>query len=355
MYKYIKVFLLFSILMIFSYTNIREIKGYETQKQNNLSHINMDVYIDKNGNAHVKEIWEVSLYSGTEGFKSFSKLDNMTITNFKVTDDKNRIYEFIPNWNPYNTFEQKAYKNGIISGKYNVDLCWGISKYGNRTYTLEYDISNFVKQYTDYQGIYFNFIKMNQHVGRSKIIINSDVNFLPDNTDMEAQGYIGTKYFIDGKMKFETTYDGLSESNYMTVLIKFKENLFNIEERQEKSFEELYNTTKENYYNQISSKYNSDDINKKTKFSLFKDKFSDIINYIFNNKFVIYILDALFIGFVVIIDIFRRFLIKRKVKNITSNKDQIEDEDKIDYWREIPCNKNIRKISRLSVVKYGEK
>ena len=39
-----------------------------------------------------------------------------------------------------------------------VYLCWGISKYGNTVYTLKYNITNFVNQYSDSQGVYFSLM-----------------------------------------------------------------------------------------------------------------------------------------------------------------------------------------------------
>ena len=38
---------------------------------NSFNSINMDIYIDKNGNAHVTEIWDYTADSGTENFHSY--------------------------------------------------------------------------------------------------------------------------------------------------------------------------------------------------------------------------------------------------------------------------------------------
>ena len=46
------------------------------------------------------------------------------------------------------SFENKAYKCGINKYENEVELCWGISNYGYRTYVLKYKISNIVQQYT---------------------------------------------------------------------------------------------------------------------------------------------------------------------------------------------------------------
>lgn len=144
---------------------------------NSVSKIEMDVYIDSYGNAKITEVWDAYLSQGTEGYRPYTNLGNSSISNFSVSDDSGRTYESLPSWNVNANFDNKAYKSGLhyISG--GVELCWGISDYGNRTYTLKYDISNFVTQYIDVQGIYFNFLNLDQSVDNAKITIRSDIPF----------------------------------------------------------------------------------------------------------------------------------------------------------------------------------
>ena len=40
-------------------------------KANNISSVSMDVYIDDNGDAHITEVWNAKLSSGTEGYKPY--------------------------------------------------------------------------------------------------------------------------------------------------------------------------------------------------------------------------------------------------------------------------------------------
>ena len=84
-----------------------------TVKANEINNIDMNIYLDKNGNANIVETWEAHLTEGTEGYRSFSKLGNSTITNFQVTDENNQKYTSIPSWNVDANFDNKAYKSGI--------------------------------------------------------------------------------------------------------------------------------------------------------------------------------------------------------------------------------------------------
>lgn len=159
---------------------------------NSVNKIEMDVYIDSNGNASITEIWNAYLSQGTEGYRPYTNLGSSSISNFTVIDDSGRKYDSLSSWNVNANFDNKAYKSGIHYISDGVELCWGISNYGNRTYTLKYDISNFVTQYTDTQGIYFNFLNLDQSVNSVKITIRSDMAFSLDNAKIWAFGNNGT-------------------------------------------------------------------------------------------------------------------------------------------------------------------
>ena len=76
-------------------------------------------------------------------YKPYDNLGNSKITNFSVSDSSGKMYETLSVWNTNNSFENKAYKCGIIeNANEGIELCWGISKYGITTYTLKYNITN---------------------------------------------------------------------------------------------------------------------------------------------------------------------------------------------------------------------
>ena len=127
---------------------------------NSIKNIDMDVYIDNNGNAVITEVWKTNLTEGTEGYKTYKNMGNSKISNFSVVDETGKEYETLSSWNTNASFNSKAYKSGVHYITDGVELCWGISSYGNKTYTLKYNVSNIVTKYTDTQGIYFNFINL---------------------------------------------------------------------------------------------------------------------------------------------------------------------------------------------------
>ncbi|MGN1310731.1 MAG: DUF2207 domain-containing protein [Clostridia bacterium] len=208
---------------------------------NSIKSIDMDVYIDNNGNATVTEVWNANLTEGTEGYRPYTRMGNSEISNFSVTDQTGTTYQSLSTWNTSASFKSKAYKNGINTISNGVELCWGISNYGDNTYTLKYNISNFITQYTDTQGIYFNFLDLDQRVSNAKITIHSNHKFSLDNARIWAFGNDGTINFVDGKIVLNSK-GKLSSSQYMVALVRFESNIFNTTNASSKSFDDVYDS-----------------------------------------------------------------------------------------------------------------
>ena len=67
-----KRFLLFS-LFVFLFLGV-------SVNANTIEKISMDIYVDEKGDAHVTEVWNATLNSGTEGYKPYYNLGNAEIT-----------------------------------------------------------------------------------------------------------------------------------------------------------------------------------------------------------------------------------------------------------------------------------
>lgn len=311
---------------------------------NSVSKIEMDVYIDSYGNAKITEVWNAYLSQGTEGYRPYTNLGNSSISNFIISDDSGRIYESLSSWNVNANFDNKAYKSGLHYISNGVELCWGISNYGNRTYTLKYDISNFVTQYTDTQGIYFNFLNLDQSVDNAKIIIYSDIPFSLDNSRIWAFGNNGSINFEDGKIVLESG-GFLSKSQYMVGLVRFETNLFNTSNSSSKSFDDVYDSA-------IS------DVSK-DELEYTDYRFLDYFKLFW--KLIIWLIFSVCLNPVVLIIIVYMVLKKKKGSewiwgsrkhsgylDFGPGGKNIPSDDKIEYWREIPCNKDLERAYWVS-------
>ena len=298
----IKIIFLAFIIMFFILIN--------PVSANSIKNIDMDVYIDNNGNATVTEVWNVKSTSGTEGYKTYTDIGNSEISNFSVTDQTGTTYQSLSTWNTSASFNSKAYKNGLHTISNGVELCWGISNYGNNTYTLKYNISNFINQYTDTQGIYFNFLNLNQKVSDAKITIHSNYDFSLDNAKIWAFGNDGTINFVDGKIVLESG-GNLSDSQYMVALVRFESNIFSTSNISNMSFDEAYDSA-----------------------------MSSISEDSFNGWFIF----RLYIIFIIFIMVLGKIFRRKKYKN---NRDNIEyrpldlgpkiKKHEVTYFRDIPC------------------
>ena len=231
--KKIRLLILFSILLFIP-----------CAKANSISSITMDIYIDNNGDAHVTEVWDAKLSSGTEGYKPYYNLGDSEINNYKVSMDgidfENKKY-----WNTKSYFDSKAYKYGINKISNGLELCFGISEYGKHKYTMSYTITNFVHELTDSEMVYFTLIPHNlsSKPDKTYIKIHSDFKY-SDTLDVWGYGYEGYAYVYDGYI--EMSSDGyLSSNEYIVALIKFPQGTFTNLSKIDKDFNYYYELAEE--------------------------------------------------------------------------------------------------------------
>ena len=201
-----------------------------TVNANSISSINMDIFVDNNGNAEVTEVWTCSTNQGTECYHPYYNLGNSKITNLRVYD-KTKTYSSTGTWDTDGTISEKAYKCGINKIYNGVELCWGISNYGSNVYTVKYNISSFVSELTDSQMMYWTLIPydFSNTIGNIKIKIHANT-FFQDTIDVWGYGKYGALCYVDkndGAIHMDTEGKSLSKSEYMTFLAKFPKETFN--------------------------------------------------------------------------------------------------------------------------------
>ena len=309
MKKCLYSYVIFFIVGLFSFVT-------SASASNSISKINMDIYLDSSGNAHVEETWYATLSNGTEGYKPYYNLGESTIQNFKVLMD-GEPFTYQSLWNTDDNFDSKAYKNGINYISNGVELCWGISDYGYHEYELQYTITNFVANLTDADMIYWTLIpyELSSKPGNVEIKTHADQPF-EDSLDVWGYGnYGGLAYVSDGAIYMSS--DGVLETNeYMTLLVKFPQNTFSTQNVLDHDF---------NYYLNMANEGA-----KKYEPSLW-DKFVEIlplilVGLIFILTFVVIFFSSIKLSDTVLLGIKRIYLPK--------NKKLPKD---LPYFREIPC------------------
>ncbi len=215
---------------------------------NSISSIDMDIYVDNDGNAEVAEVWRCNSTSQTEWYRSYFNLGNSEISNLRVSDEK-QTYTTLTAWDVSGSFSEKAYKCGINKVSNGIEICWGKSEYGSNTYTIKYNITNFVSELTDSQMMYWTLIPSEHFadMGAIKIKIHADKPF-SDSIPVWGYGKYGSLCYIDkndGAIHMDTEGKKLGKSEYIAFLAKFPKETFNLKNKLNHDF---------NYYFEMAQK-----------------------------------------------------------------------------------------------------
>ena len=313
MKKFLKLFSVFVLsIAIFGLT--------KSVKANSINKISMDIYVNSNGDATISEIWDCNATKGTEIYHPYYNLGNSTIKNLSVSEN-NTTYQTLSSWSTSSSLENKAYKCGINKVSNGVELCWGISEYGSHTYTVKYNITDFVANLTDSQMIYWTLIPkdFSNPIGSVYIKIHSNFD-IEDSVDVWGYGnYGGTAYVYDGYIEMQSA-GRLDTNEYMTILVKFPQGTFSSSNSLKHDFEYYFNMA-EKGAKKYAKKSGSD----------FGDRFVGALS-------IIGLLVALF--FTVLFTILGVMRSEGESK-LTIKKDSAISNREIEYFRDIPCNGDI--------------
>lgn len=296
-------------------------------KANSINNISMDIFIDNKGDATVTEIWTCSTNQGTEVYHPYYNLGKSEIKGLSVSDNGTK-YETLSSWTTSGTLESKANKCGINKISNGVELCWGISKYGSHKYTVKYTITNFVADLADSQMVYWTLIPkdFSNTIGNAYIKIHT-TSKIPDTVGVWGYGnYGGTAYVYDGYIEMQSD-SSLASSEYMTILVQFPKNTFNTSNSIKHDFEYYHDMAEEG-----SKKYN--------------EKSNSVLANVIGVLIAIF---QMLIIFFIIILLIKQSLEKEKLK---LGKDGKVKTKKVEYFRDIPCKKDIFRAYYIGYI-YG--
>lgn len=303
MKKRILIFLC-CLIFIFSFS-------FSCAAQNNMETNSLDILVTlyQDGSAKISEKWNVNINSGTEWYLVQQNLGDIEISDFSVTDETGKMYTYIGSWDIDASISEKAQKCGIVKTSKGYELCWGIGNYGQHTFTATYKMSNFVKQFTDYNGFNQRFINDKLSAPPKKFTVTiqkENFNFSEENTKIWAFGFDGEIYVSNGKI-FAKSNSSLNKNNYANIMARFNLNMFDSTSTKDYSFSNLQEKAFE------GSDYEKDD-----GLSIFQ-------------IFLIALIPAVF--FIIIF-----YIGYKNKKTVQFNKNDLKD---INYFRDIPCNKNL--------------
>ena len=289
-------------------------------KANSVSSINMDIYLDNDGNANVTETWVASVSQGTEGYHPYYNLGEAKLTNLEVSMD-GREFETV-DWDINRSFSEKSYKAGIYyAGNGEYDLCYGISEYGTHTYVMKYKIEGFVVKLADADMVYWNLFPENFSAAPNDVSIKIHSDFKYEDTlDVWGYGKYGAPCYVkDGVIEMTSDNETVRSDEYMTILVKFPKDTFNSYHKLDNEFEYYKNLASEgavNYYQKS-----------------FAQKIVDAIIGFFSAIMV-------FVPYVIIFGI-TMLTVKKNSMNYDFGETGNKIKNDVPNFREIPCNKDI--------------
>jgi len=213
---------------------------YPVYAKEGIYSINIDVYIDNSGNANITETWICESYSGTEWYHPYYNLGNAQITNLSVSENS-KNYQLLSSWDTDKSQSYKTEKCGLNRISNGIEICWGMGAYGKHEYKVNYTITNFVDQLNDCQMIYWTLIPHDRsdRVDNANIKIYTDKSFTSDFSVWGFGEDNGTCKINDGYIEM-TSKNGLAKTEYMTILAKIPTNFFNTTNISNKNFDYYY-------------------------------------------------------------------------------------------------------------------
>jgi len=187
---------------------------------NQVSEMEIEVALRQDGSAYITQVWSADTDAGTEFYFGCQDNGYLTVTDFSVSD-KNGPYTFVEDWDVDASFEEKAGKCGILETDEGVELCWGISEYGENRYAIEYVLHGLVGGYADADGFNHRFVDEMSFFPTDVVltVCNQDGTPLSDDfCDIWAFGFDGQIVFEDGVIR-AWSETPLESGSHMTVMV----------------------------------------------------------------------------------------------------------------------------------------
>ncbi len=227
-----KILFLITIMLLFT-TNVYA-KG-------DIYSIDMDIYLNQNGDIDITEKWDVKAEDGSEWFKTLKNMDGIEITNYSVAMDGDLLTE--KDWDVSEGLEAKRGYFGKHKIDNGMELCFGKYDYNRHTFTIKYTMTNVILNVEDAQVMIGQIVNpMPDHNFEKVKVVISGFYYFPDDLDVWGTGYKGLAYVKDGKIYLSNEENpDMGEESYISVLIKFPTNTFKTDKKDDayKKFEDV--------------------------------------------------------------------------------------------------------------------
>ncbi len=218
---------------------------YNNVQADTINRIDIDVVLNQDGSADVREIWDVNVQNSISLVKHLYKYNIYNITNIKINDGIMQYEPVISDWD-----NQYGRIYAVINDEDSLPcIKWETAGSGNKKYIVEYKISNLVNHYADGQALYYEFLNEKEriNVGRFKIKFYY-TDFNNENAEIDFFGTsAGNIDFIDNNIIYDSK-GKIDEKSYVGIYIVFKDNPFIIENKIDNTLKDLENAINSEVY-----------------------------------------------------------------------------------------------------------
>lgn len=124
------------------------------ERDHYIAELSIDVLIDENGNAHIREDVDMYILNDKNISKVIDNSNNHNITNLTIKEN-DYDYNYVEDWSKGVINKQKY---SLIKTNNQYEICFGVDGYGSKNIVIEYDVSNFVQQDKECQRIIYDLI-----------------------------------------------------------------------------------------------------------------------------------------------------------------------------------------------------
>ena len=208
--------------------------------------IRITVSLDGDGTAHITEVWDVVVASGTEWYLVRNNLGDIDISGLRVVDEKGNVFTTERSWDVDRSIGQKARRCGLNWTGKGCEICWGVESYGPHKWTVSYTMTNVVKSLNDYDMLHMQFIsdKLSSPPKHAMVTLEAPVALSSDNSRIWGFGYEGTVNWDGGKVVAESSGSFVSSSS-MILLLRFDKGIFSSRSVQDKDFDSVLSRAQE--------------------------------------------------------------------------------------------------------------
>ena len=207
-----------------------------------INRVQVTAAVKADGSAHITQYWDATVSSGTEFYIPVENLGPMEISNLQVSENGRKYLSEGNRWKVKRSLEEKAGRCGIVEKSDGVELCWGQGSMGRHEWTAEFDVTNLVQGYEDYDG--FNFMFVNPGIapiGQANVSIENATGgpeWTDENVKVWAFGFEGYIEVRDGKIVCNST-SPMSKNNKVIILARFDKGMLSPAISRNSSFEKL--------------------------------------------------------------------------------------------------------------------